>query len=430
MKQLRTGLVALWLAAALLPTHPAFAQEATTPQTTGNQQLYQQLYQAAMEDSVISPEEERLLRVLQQSLGLHEDVVGEALGEAVRPLAPALDQSGRWTLVAQNMGWGAGLYGWGIPYVLDVQDGKWYVGGVLSSLAGSFYLTWRYTEEMHLPEARSQMQRYGSALGLQAGQALKYLLGWWGNYELERGELLVLMAGVPLGGYLGDRFYQQWQPSTGMAYALSLYGEVGSSVVNSLYLSAYEGPQNRDWRGRRLLFRMAGQHLGHWLGHRFYADRQYSFGDAALLGIGRATGAFYGAMLSLLLDLYDSNAEDIARFLVSGGGVAGLAAMDRFQQGKDYTFGQSALLGLGGVAGGTFAVGMLILMEVDEEKVYEISAIGGSLAGFYVTRKIVHPVRESSASADAGRHAHTSLALRPTLVAGQFQPTLDFQVRW
>ena len=438
----------LILTLALLPIHPARAQT-----TTADQHLYQQLYNAALEDSVISPEEEHLLRVLQQSLGLHEDVVGEALGEAVRPLAPTLDQTGRWTLVAQNMGWGAGLYGWGLPFILDVEDEKWYVGGVMSSLAASFYLTWRYTEDMHLPEARSQMQRAGSALGLQTGRAFNYLVGWWDNDSLDRAEMLILMGTVPVGGYLGDRLYRKWQPSTGMAYALSLHGEVGSNLMNTLFRTMESAPEEedywienewgwfdtdwdaydaalREYNGKRLLFRLAGQYAGSWLGHLIYNDRQYTFGDAALLAIGRATGAFYGVMVSDLLGLYDNGGENLARFLTSGGAVAGVVFTDRFMHGKDYSFGQSALLGLGGVAGGTLALGTMIMLEVEESKVYSVSAIAGSLAGFYFTRNIVSPVPELAAVGDADRHTHSSLALRPTLIGGQLQPALTFQLRW
>ncbi|MFC1484642.1 hypothetical protein ACFL5M_02300 [Candidatus Neomarinimicrobiota bacterium] len=447
--------VALILTLAILPASPALAQAEAGPQATDSQRLYQQLYQAAMEDSVISPEEERLLRTTQEALGLHEDVIGEALGDVVRPLVPTLDQSGRWTLVAQNMGWGAGLYGWGLPFVLDVNDPKWYVGGVMSSLAASFYLTWRYTEDMHLPEGRSQMQRYGSGLGLQTGRALNYLLGFWDNDDLDRTEMLIIMGTVPLGGYLGDRLYRQWQPSTGMAYALSLYGEVGSSLMNAFFLTAESPPEEedywieeepygwvttdyeaydaayREYNGKRLLYRLAGNQLGFWLGHHQYADRQYTFGDAALLAVGRAAGAFYGVMLSNLLGLYDSDAENLARFMVNGSAMAGLAAADRFMRGKDYTFGQSALLGLGGVAGGSLAVGTLIVMEVNESKIFDLAVIGGSLAGFYFTRNIVHPVPETTASAAEGHERlRTSLALRPALIDGQLHPTANLQLRW
>ncbi|GAG48192.1 unnamed protein product, partial [marine sediment metagenome] len=154
------------------------AQESAGSQETESQRIYRETYQAAAADGVISPDEEQLLQTLERALGLHEDVVDEAVGEALRPIIPSRTQVGRWTLVAQNMGWGVGLYGWGIPHVLDLED-KWYIGGEMLSLGATFYLTWKYTENMDLPEARSQMQRYGGVVGLQYGRALNSMLGYW-----------------------------------------------------------------------------------------------------------------------------------------------------------------------------------------------------------------------------------------------------------
>jgi hypothetical protein len=193
---------------------------------------------------------------------------------------------------------------------------------------------------------------------------------------------------------------------------------------------AYDAAQ-REYNGKRLIYRLAGNQLGFWLGHHRYADRQYTFGDAAFLAVGRGAGAFYGLMISDLLGLHDSNAENLARFVVSGGAVAGLAAADIFMRGQDYTFGQSVLMGLGGIAGGTLAAGVLVVMEVEQIKTYDMAAIGGSLAGFLLTRNIVHPVPESTASAaESSQRIRTSLALQPALVNGQLLPTVDFQLSW
>lgn len=181
------------------------AQEGTGTQEAQSQRIYRQAYEAAMIDSVISPDELQMLKSLQQTLGLPEEIVEEAVGEAMRPIVPSRIQVGRWTLVAQNMGWGLGLYGWGIPYVLDVEDFKWYFGGEMLSLGATFYLTWKYTKNMDLPEARSQMQRYGGLVGLRYGQTISGLLGLdfreeEDDYDYEpeplRGHVALIMAGV------------------------------------------------------------------------------------------------------------------------------------------------------------------------------------------------------------------------------------------
>ncbi len=433
------------------------AQEAAAVQESEAQRLYRLSYEAAMADSVLSVDEVQLLRTLRQSLGIPGDIIDEALGEPPPVAAPGLNQSGRWTLMLQNMGWGLGLYGWGIPFVLDVKDGKWYVGGEMFSLGASLYLTWKYTANMDLPEARSHMQRYGGTVALQYGRALNGLLGYWDNDELDRAEIVVLMGAIPAGLYGGDRLYQQWKPSTGMAYALTLYGELGTAFMGTLHrqlgdpepvdpydmydqdpfdsaipppdYEAYDAA-DRDWRKQRLRYTIAGYPLGTYLGHRLYGNRQYSFGDAALLMVGRGTGAFYGIILADLLD-FDLAENDMGwRWLVMGGGLGGVVGMDWYMRGYDFTFGQAAIMTLGGVAGAAFATGFGVIMEIEEINYYELAAIGGSLGGVALARRIVSPQPESSRALGPESGPRLDLALQPMMVAGSLRPGLNLALRW
>ncbi len=419
-------------------------QEGTGTQETESQRIYRRAYEAAMTDSVISPDELQMLKSLQQTLGLHEDIIEEAVGETLRPLPPVLQQSGRWTLVAQNMGWGVGLYGWGIPYVLNVEDSKWTVGSEMLSLGATFYLTWKYTANMDLPEARSQLQRYGGVIGLQYGRALNSLLGYWDNDDLDRGEVAVLMGAVPVGVYLGDRLYRRWGPSTGMAYALSLFAGTGSSIMRTLHQQIVPEPEeyidewfdeetseHLDWRKQRLMFDIAGYPLGTFLGHKLYGRRQYTFGDAMLLIVGRATGSFYGAMVSDIFGLKLDEHDMAISWMVTAGGLGGLWATDRIIKGEDYTFGQTALLTLGGIAGGAFAFGLGIITETSfDSKYYEVTTIGGSLAGFFLTRRIITPRLEQAAARSLGKQPWINLSLQPALVGGEILPTLGIEARW
>ena len=126
---------AIWPVVGLVLVATVAAQEPGSPATEA-QKIYRQAYDAAMLDGTISAEERVMLEALQQAMGLHEDVIDEAVGEAVRPMMPRLNRGGRWTMVAQNMGLGMGLYGWGIPFVLGLEDFRWYVAGQMFSLGG------------------------------------------------------------------------------------------------------------------------------------------------------------------------------------------------------------------------------------------------------------------------------------------------------
>ena len=428
------------------------AQEGTGTQETESQRIYRQAYEAAMVDSVISPDELQMLKSLQQALGLHEDIIDEAVGEAVRPLPPGPEQSGRWTLIAQNMGWGLGLYGWGIPYVLDVEDFKWYVGGEMLSLGAAFYLTWKYTKNMELPEARSQMQRYGGAVGLRYGQTISGLLGLdfrEDEYSFMplRGHMALMMAGVPLGTYLGDRLYRRWTPSTGQAYTLGLNGAMTASLINSLYSRLIPPPQEpdyyydyqewKDWDLKyakyssiRRLFEVTGYPLGTYLGHRFFGGRQYSFGDALMLYIGWGGGLLYGFLLADLIGIDFFNSGETVLLMANTTAVGGVLAVNRYIRGYDYTFGQTALMGLGAGAGAAFAAGLGIILEVEESRYYDVSMIAGSLGGFFLTRRIVKPRLEQATAGRSGKQPRINLALQPAMVGRAVLPTFGIEARW
>ncbi len=468
------------------------AQEGAGTQESPSQRIYRQAYEAAMVDSVITPDELQMLKSLQQALGLHEDIIDEAVGETLRPLPPGPQQSGRWTLIAQNMVWGMYLYGGGIPYVLDVEDIKWYLGGVMLSLGTTFYLTWKYTENMDLPEARSQMQRYGGLVGLRYGQTISGLLGldfreevYYYDYYDEpeqpeplRGHYALMMASVPLGTYLGDRLYRRWTPSTGQAYALSLNGAMTASWINSLYSQLvppppapeidysqiytedcwaleteeerqaceqaqwereahlwdqYEqdrkvwGPKYAKYSSIRRLFEVAGYPLGTYLGRRFFGDRQYSFGDAAMLCVGWGAGCIYGLLLA---DLIDIDTWETVWLLGNTTAVGGVLAVNRYIRGYDYTFGQTALMGLGAGAGAASAVGVGVILEIEKIKYYEAAVIGGSLAGFFLTRRIINPRLELATAGRSGRQPRISLSLQPAMVGRAVLPTLGIEARW
>ena len=375
---------------------------------------------------------------------MHEDVMDEALGEPVRPVAPSLDKSGRWTLILQNVGWGMGLYGWGIPYVLGSEDFKWYLDNTLASLAGAFSLTWKYTKDMELPEARSQMQRYGGVVGFHHGVALSRLLKAEGKLPV-----LILMAAVPAGTWAGNRLYDAWQIERGQAYALAVHGGLGRSVMSLIHRqidarpveppypyaasgSAYEAYENdlKAWRRINALFQVAGYPIGTYLGHRLYGDRQYSFGDAFLLITGNAAGALYGFLAADLIGL-DIDEKSMAwRWFVTAGGIGGVVGMDRYIQGVDYSFGQFFLMTLGAVSGAALAVAGGVLLEIREASFYELAVIGGSLGGFALTRRIIRPIPESRTGAAIGGRPAVQLSLAPLQVGRKLLPGVALSFRW
>ena len=64
-------------------------------------------------------------------------------------------------------------------------------------------------------------------------------------------------------------------------------------------------------------------------------------------------------------------------------------------KGKNYSFGQAVMISSGGIAGGLFSAGILVLLNVQSEKAYEIAALGGMTFGFHYANSRLHVSKES-----------------------------------
>jgi len=387
--------------------------------TTRTNEIYSNAFRTAFADREISEDEQNLLKTLQKSLNIPDERVQALRLSVIESFPTARDQSGRWPLVLQNMAFGAGLYGWGIPFVLDIDDFKWYVGGEMLSLGSTFYLTYRFTKNMDISHGRAHLLRYGSIIGLHFGGSYARLI------RPDSDKLLVsaMMLGVPAGMIIIDQFYQRWQPDLGHAYAMTQWGELGYSTLGNIYAmfspepkepfwdyeqgdpnldyeqkeSEYDKKYNR-WNRYRLCINAFGHPLGIWTERLLFANRDYTFGDGLMLTWGRIYGFFCSVMLWDLV-YTNSSAEfnEVPGLIFNTvGSIGGTLLADRYIQGDNYTVGQSILMAAGGLSGGLFAVGIGIILEINESRFFDITGIAGSLAGFYLTRKILEVRSETS----------------------------------
>ncbi len=390
----------------------------TRMSTVDLKQIYRSAYETALQDGLIDRNEKAILNTLQNSLDLSNEEIEVLKSVYEQTLPQELDQSGRWPLVAQNMVWGAGLYGWAIPSVLGAEDYKWYVGTEMISLGGAFYLTYQYTKNMEISHARAQMMRVGSGLGFRYGWGINTLLDLWAEDEDTKTSTWVLMASIPAGIYAGDYLYNKLQPSHGQSWSLTLWGEIGSYTVRQfhhLFDEEPEEPENNEdyfgdeseehkrwrkdhdkWVKRHTLFDLSSYPLAIFLGHRYFGHKSYTFGDALMLFQGRWLGWIYGSMLS---DLFNMDFEESdGRAFRTATTIGGTLLMDKFIRGRDYTFGQFTLSMLGTGSGIAFASGVAIIIEVDDSKTAETMMMAGGLAGLYLSDSILRVKSESNPS--------------------------------
>ena len=118
------------------------------------------------------------------------------------------------------------------------------------------------------------------------------------------------------------------------------------------------------------------------------------------------------------------------RWTVLGGAVGGMVGMDKWIEGYNYSFGQGFLMSLGALAGAGFAMGVGVIMEVDDLIFYEITGMAAALGGMAWVKANVNPGLERAAS---GIHQKNPVQLSILPMAGspgRTLPGLSLQLRW
>ena len=394
--------------------------------------IYRQAFKTASNDKRIKDDEKSILKSLRKSLNLSKFDAKDIEYKILFSQQNILDQSGRWPLVLQNIVWGAGLYGWGLPYILNVNDGKWFIASELLSFSTSFYLTYKYTKNMNIPHSRAQMMRYGSLVGYHYGWSLGKIMKLESDMESENKAWIgILMASVPAGIWVGDKLYQHWQPTNGQSWAISLATMMGAMATNNIHYTIDEKPEEpeepfcnhysynpenntdewidceneeeykikyqkyekdlEDWERIQGILYLGAYPVSMYLGNKIFGDKDYSFGDATILYQGWGIGMLYSIMLLDIVNIEENDAYSLGTIL---GGLTGVYIYDKaILSGYDFSIGESILLTAGSLSGGTFGAAIGVIAETDREFI-EIGAIAGSIVGTWITRNILNPEKD------------------------------------
>jgi hypothetical protein len=410
----------------------SFAQQADSLRVKS---AYEQAWDVVMKDSIISADEKALLDII----GAQSTAVDQS--KAPKPQltiksSQTLDKSGRWPLVLQNIVIGAGLYGWGIPYVLHADDGRWYVGGTMMSAGGAFYLTYKYTKDMEMSHARTQMMRYGSLLGLRYGLGINQLLELDGGdgHEKETVWMWVLMGSIPAGHYAGEILFEKYNPTNGQAWAWSMWTGIAGITAGLAHSVVDEQPKQPedswdqwgnydqaawdehdkemdDWDTRKTVTQLIAYPAGIAAGYYLTSDKQYTFGDALMLMQGWGYGYFNTMMLQSLF--FDDGDEDMFFLMASLGAIGHVYMYDRWIEDDDFTFGQSTLMMLGSGSGVVFGFGTAILLDITNKEPMLTLALAGYGTGTWLTRKMLDIGPDGSlAKANSNR-----ISLNPTALS-------------
>ena len=122
-------------------------------------------------------------------------------------------------------------------------------------------------------------------------------------------------------------------------------------------------------------------------------------------------GWLYGVIFTELIgiDFEDKSAKVIR----TAGTVTFPIIADRLMMGKNYSFGQAVLISSGGIAGGLFSAGVLVVLNVEESKVYLTALLGGITFGLHYANSRLNVSNEYAQTRDNFNERFFTLA--PTI---------------
>ncbi|UCH10250.1 MAG: hypothetical protein JSU61_13815 [Fidelibacterota bacterium] len=389
----------------------------------GQAEIYEDLYRVAFEDGKISPEEQQLLTALQNKLGLEEEEIQEIQRKVLdsRGIAAGRSRAGRRRVIAQNMAYGNGLYGWAVPYVLGIESPTVYTGIQLLAIAGGFYLSWQYTQDMDIPLSRADFQIAGSTLGLWTCYPLVAVVGGkrWFDFDPDGKVILsYAMLSVPLGIRTGDRLYHRWQPSDGQARAVIWAGSMSglNAVLAHLLFTTEDGPENPEsWNRLNSLLVTGAIAGGSYLGWRQFSQDNLTIGDVRFITMGTMLGWITAMELGIILE--PEYKPSLALLLASLDGFSYITY--HLGRGYDFTSGDVAIIGLGSFAGFTAFRGISLILGMDQSnKLMNGLDIASYLGGAYLTFRYIQPRTEMGIETDLP----IELSIGPTFLSNGKQP--------
>lgn len=367
--------------------------------------VYENAYKEAMKDSVISSSEKTILNIISTSSNLNEDDIIAIKRKVENPEDSRynLSREGRLEFIGLAMYYGMFEYGYNIPYVLGINKDNIMIGIELLAAPTSFYLAWKHTKNMDLPQGKANFLYSGTWLGKGSSSILPALVGFknWDNFD-EEGKILrtTSMLLTPAGTYFGNKLYKKWNPTDGQAFA----------TTSKLYLGAYNGfaihsllskePKNLEYsdnfmRGRVLSIFGSSLLEGYLSYKHLFKDEQITRGDANFNFLGATYGLFSSLAYTSLLNL-DGYKEIIASLAI--GTNLGYYSFNAFNKGRDLKMKETGIVALGGASGIGFTAGIGFLVDIKKTEFYEFVCPIGLIGGSLIAYKMIDPSNENENS--------------------------------
>ena len=313
--------------------------------------------------------------------------------EIKRPLSigRTYNQEARWRTIWSGMSITNSLYGWGVPYILGIEESQMTFGFQFLMIGGSFYAGYKYTQEMDLPLGRFQLQTIGAELASLSFIPFFTMIGperWWNFDEDGKLSLMYLMAAIPYGVIKADQYYHKHQLTNGQASLIS-HG-INLGLFNS-YLSIFllhpddvEFTENHARLYTTLGY--AGTLASGYYAHRFIDKKSYTEDDAQFISTASLLGFFNSLNLLSILES-DNKHVNILTMMAGVNGYAYVA--NKLNNPFNLEKGQSFIIGLGSAASVCGWWGIGTIFDIESDELWTLGNMVSSSMGWYFTHKWV-----------------------------------------
>jgi hypothetical protein len=303
-----------------------------------------------------------------------------------------LDQEGRKELIGGSVALSIGFYGWALPAVLDVKEGKTALALYMLTGAAGFYLPLKLTENMPVTDASTTLFNHAGTRGIIHGIALAGLIDETPDYRSVLASGMVLSIAEAIYGFNAANTYNM---HAGTAEVIGAGGDfgLGFGMATAYLLDIKQRGANASM--------LIGSGLGYWAGKLESGNQYYTRGDAYVL---RSVGML-GAYIPLaFVDLSGTDNNKIFIGASMLGAALGLHYGRTFVEEKDFSTLQGYLIGLSEVAGGLFGAGLAYLVSSennDNSSLFLTSSAIGATGGFWLMYNYFSPRSNSTMQTSA-----------------------------
>ena len=325
------------------------------------------------------------------------------------------DQEGRAKLLVGTTILGLTYYGWAIPAMTQVQDGKAAVALYLLTSGSSFLIPLLITNHAPVSRADASAALYGGWRGIPHGILMYAVLA--GDKGTDQG-----VIGSGMVGSVGEMIAAyQWAHHShltpGTVSAIAACGDLGMVFGGATGLlligngsdnaePGFADGGDRAFKGKVRGFSaatLAGAAGGIMLGNVLASRQVYTKGDGYVL---RELGILaIGAAISVadIANMHDSGVD----LVLMAGSASGIILGHRLTRNVNFSASQGTLIGLSELGGALFGFGIAVLADATDSAPYITLATIGAAGGFALS------YHAFSRSARAPSHSLLDLEISP-----------------